>query len=357
MSGQQRHVYEMSRLAHGYFRYTRADIAEGQRYAYCLNGGPERPDPASRWQPDGVHQASAVLQPERFVWTDAAWTGVRREDLVFYELHVGTFTPAGTFDAILPRLPALRALGITALEIMPVAQFPGTRNWGYDGVHPYAPQNSYGGPHGLQRLVDACHREGLALFLDVVYNHAGPEGAYLQEFGPYFTSRYNTAWGKAVNYDDAGSDAVRAFVLDNVRMWIEEYHVDGLRLDAVHAIFDASPHHILAAIEDTAAAASGRLGRQVHVVAESDLNDVRLLLPAERGGYGIALQWSDDFHHLVHAHLTGESRGYYADYTCTPAVRISRGYLKRPLFSTGAIAGTGSAAMARRHKVCPEIAL
>jgi maltooligosyltrehalose trehalohydrolase len=314
MAGAECCRYRMNREEADYFSQTLADIPEGQRYAYCLDGGPERPDPASRWQPDGVHQASAVLRPARFVWSDDTWTGVRREDLVFYELHVGTFTPAGTFDAIIPRLPVLRDLGVTALELMPIAQFPGTRNWGYDGVYPYAPHNSYGGPHGLQRLVDACHAAGLALFLDVVYNHCGPEGNYLQEFGPYFTEQYHTAWGRAVNYDDRGSDAVREFVLDNVRLWIEDYHVDGLRLDAVHAIYDRSPYHILQAIKDTADATANRVGRQVHVVAESDLNDVRLLLPPERGGYGLDAQWSDDFHHVFHACLTGESQGYYADY-------------------------------------------
>jgi maltooligosyltrehalose trehalohydrolase len=308
----QRHV--MVREAHGYFSYTASHIAAGQRYAYRLDGGPERPDPASRWQPDGVHRPSAVLRPAQFVWSDDAWQGVQRSDLVLYELHVGTFTPEGTFTAIIPRLAALRALGVTALELMPVGQFPGTRNWGYDGVHPYAPHNRYGGPHGLQRLVDACHGAGLAIFLDVVYNHCGPEGCYLQEFGPYFTDRYHTPWGRAVNYDDRGSAAVRAFVLHNVEMWIRDYHIDGLRLDAVHAIYDMSPRHILREIKDTAEAAARQLGRQVHVVAESDLNDVRLLLPPERGGYGLDAQWSDDFHHTVHAHLTRESHGYYVDY-------------------------------------------
>ena len=314
MSGGDRYIYPMRREEHGYFSHTAAPIAEGQRYAYCLDGGPERPDPASRWQPDGVHQASAVLRPAQFSWSDHAWIGIPRADLVFYELHVGTFTAAGTFEAIIPRLSTLRDLGITAIELMPVAQFPGSRNWGYDGVYPYAPQQSYGGPHGLQRLVDACHAQGLALFLDVVYNHGGPEGCYLQEFGWYFTERYHTPWGRAVNYDDRGCDAVRAFVLDNVRMWLEDYHVDGLRLDAVHAIFDASPRHILGDIQDTASAIASRLGRQVHIVAESDLNDVRLLLPPERGGYGLAAQWNDDFHHTVHAYLTGERQGYYVDY-------------------------------------------
>lgn len=314
ITGEERCGYKMNVEEAGYFSQTLAAIPEGQRYVYRLDGGPERPDPASRWQPDGVHEASAVLRPARFVWSDDTWTGVRREDLVFYELHVGTFTPAGTFDAIIPRLPVLRDLGVTALELMPIVQFPGTRNWGYDGVYPYAPHNNYGGPHGLQRLVDACHAAGLGLFLDVVYNHGGPEGNYLQAFGPYFTEQYHTAWGRAVNYDDRGSDAVRAFVLDNVRLWIEDYHVDGLRLDAVHALYDRSPYHILQAIKDTADTTASRVGRQVHVVAESDLNDVRLLLPPERGGYGLDAQWSDDFHHVIHTCLTGESQGYYADY-------------------------------------------
>jgi maltooligosyltrehalose trehalohydrolase len=255
-----------------------------------------------------------VVRPDRFAWTDRGWNGVRREDLVFYELHVGTFTPEGTFEAIVPRLPGLRRLGVTALQLMPVAQFPGTRNWGYDGVHPYAAQDSYGGPHGLQRLVDACHAAGLAVFLDVVYNHLGPEGNYLAEFGPYFTDRYRTFWGAAFNYDDAHSDAVRDYVVDNVRMWLEEFHVDGLRLDAVHTIFDFSPFHVLREIKETAADVALRAGRTVQVLAESDLNDVRLLLPPERGGYGLDAQWSDDFHHTVHAYLTREQQGYYQDF-------------------------------------------
>lgn len=314
LDGETRRLYPMCREVRGYFSQRLADIAAGQRYAYRLDGGPERPDPASRWQPDGVHQASAVLRPEQFAWSDDAWTGISREHLIFYELHVGTFTPEGTFEAIIPRLPTLRELGVTALELMPVAQFPGRRNWGYDGVYLYAPQQSYGGPHGLQRLVDACHAEGLACFLDVVYNHFGPEGNYGHEFGPYLTDHYHTVWGQAVNYDDRSSDAVRAFVLDNVRLWVEQYHFDGLRLDAVHAIYDSSPRHILRDIQETAATAGRRLGRKVHVVAESDLNDVRLLLAPEGGGYGLDAQWSDDFHHLLHVHLTGEKQGYYVDY-------------------------------------------
>jgi maltooligosyltrehalose trehalohydrolase len=309
-----RRAFPMQAEPRGFFQQALPDIPEGQRYAYRLDGGPERPDPASLSQPEGVHGPSAVVRPERFAWTDGGWKGLPLADLVFYELHVGTFTPEGTFDAVIPRLDALRELGVTALELMPVGQFPGTRDWGYDGVFPYAVQDSYGGARGLQRLVDACHARGLAVFLDVVYNHLGPEGNYLNEFGPYFTDRYHTPWGSAVNYDGAGSDPVRAYVLDNVRLWVEEFHADGLRLDAVHAIFDSSPRHILRAVKEAADDAARRVGRAVTVIAESDLNDVRLLLPPQRGGYGLDGQWSDDFHHAVHAYLTGERHGYYQDF-------------------------------------------
>jgi maltooligosyltrehalose trehalohydrolase len=294
----------------GYFQLTRPDVPEGSRYAYRLDNGPERPDPCSPWQPEGVHHPSAVLHTGRFRWTDQAWKGLPRADLVFYELHVGTFTPEGTFDAIIPRLESLRQLGITAVELMPVAQFPGTRNWGYDGVHLYAPQNSYGGPHGLQRLVDACHAHSLAIFLDVVYNHFGPEGNYAGEFGPYFSERYRTPWGPAFNFDGPGSDPVRQFVLDNVRFWIEEYHFDGLRLDAVHSMFDQRPRHILAEIKTMA----DRAGRPAHVIAESLLNDVRMVLPPERDGYDLDAEWNEDFHHALHAYLTGERHGKYVDF-------------------------------------------
>jgi maltooligosyltrehalose trehalohydrolase len=313
----RRSSYRMTPEEGGYFRHVEPALgrpAEGQRYAFRLNNGPERPDPASLWQPDGVHQPSAIVLPQRFRWTDQAWKGVRRQDLVIYELHVGTFTPEGTFDAVIPRLASLRDLGVTALEIMPVAQFPGRRNWGYDGTYLYAAQNSYGGPHGFQRLVDACHAAGLAVILDVVYNHLGPEGNYLREFGPYFTDRYRTFWGQALNYDGAGCDPVREFIIDNARMWIEEFHCDGLRLDAVHAIYDFSPDHILAAIQRAGAESRRRHGWPVHIIAESDLNDIRLLLPPERGGYNLDAQWSDDFHHAVHAYFTGERQGYYQDF-------------------------------------------
>jgi maltooligosyltrehalose trehalohydrolase len=309
-----RRAVEMSADPFGYFSHSKPNIADGQRYAFRLDGGSDRPDPASRWQPDGIHRASAVLRTDRFEWSEGHWSGMPREQLVIYELHVGTFTPQGTFDAVIPRLEALREFGVTAIELMPVAQFPGERGWGYDGVHPFAVQNSYGGPHGLQRLINACHRAGLGVLLDVVYNHVGPEGNYLGEFGPYFTDRYRTPWGAALNFDDAGCDAVRALVLDNVRQWIRDYRVDGLRLDAVHAILDRSPRHILSEIKKVADEESHRLGRPVHVIAESNLNDVRLLDPPKRGSDGLDAVWSDDFHHAVHAMLTGERIVYYADF-------------------------------------------
>ncbi len=314
IDGGRRDSLLMEREDGGYFRLERPGVAEGQRYAFRLDNGPERPDPASLWQPDGVHRPSAVLYPERFPWAEGAWTGIRREDLVFYELHVGTFTPEGTFDAVIPRLDSLRELGVTAVEIMPVAQFPGGRNWGYDGVHLYAVQNTYGGPHGLKRLVEACHARGLACFLDVVYNHLGPEGNYLHEFGPYFSDRHRVPWGPAFNYDGPGSDAVRQYVLDNVCLWLGDYRLDGLRLDAVHALFDTRPRHILAEVKDTADGASARVGRPTHIIAESLANDVRMVLPQAEGGYGLDAEWSDDFHHAIHAYLTGERHGKYVDY-------------------------------------------
>lgn len=331
----------------GYFHTTLADVHEGQLYTLRLDGGEDRPDPCSLWQPQGIPGPSAVYRPDSFRWTDASWRGIPRESLVIYELHVGTFTPKGTFDAVIPRLPALRDLGVTCIEIMPVGQFPGSRNWGYDGVLPYATQNTYGGPEGLQRLVDACHAAGLAVLLDVVYNHFGPEGNYLHEFGPYFTDRYQTPWGKAINFDDADSDAVRDFVLDNARMWLEEFHFDGLRLDAVHAIYDMSARHILRAIADVAADIQRRLARTVHIIGESDLNDPRVLHSREQGGHALGAQWSDDFHHAVHAYLTGERRGYYVDYGSGKDVARS---LETPFL----FAGTYSPHRRRKHGAPPD---
>jgi maltooligosyltrehalose trehalohydrolase len=305
---------EMVPQGEGYFILRDTAAREGLPYTFRLADGGEYPDPASRWQPQGVHRPSAVFFPQSYRWSDQRWRGVAREDLVIYELHTGAFTPEGTFDAIVPRLPQLAALGVTAIELMPVAQFPGDRNWGYDGVHPYAVQNSYGGPHGLQRLVDAAHRHGLAVLLDVVYNHLGPEGNYLAKFGPYFTERYHTPWGSSINYDGPGSDAVRQFVIDNACAWVRDFHLDGFRLDAVQTMYDLSPRHILADIQAAVQAEAARAGRTVHVIAESNQNDARLLQPPAVGGYGLDGVWSDDFHHSLHALLTGQQDGFYMDF-------------------------------------------
>jgi len=296
-------------------------IGAGTDYWYVLGGGaPALPDPVSRWQPHGVHGASRVVDPASHTWTDAGWSGIRVDELVIYELHVGTFTPEGTFAAVIPRLANLRSLGVTAIEIMPVAQFPGDRNWGYDGVGLYAVQNTYGGPDGLRALVDAAHSVGLAVILDVVYNHVGPEGNYLDAFGPYFTEKYTTPWGRALNYDDADSDEVRRFVVDNALHWITEYHIDGLRLDAVHGIFDFSATHLLEEIADAVRTQAALLGRSVVVIGESDLNDPKLLRDQSEFGYGLDAQWSDDFHHAVHALFTRESNGYYVDFGTIDAI-------------------------------------
>ncbi len=287
---------------------------EGTRYRYRLDGEGLHSDPASRWQPEGVFGSSAVLHPDRFRWHDAEWQGPALDELVLYELHVGTFTPEGTFDAAIERLETLRKLGVTAIQLMPVAQFSGQRNWGYDGVFPFAVQNSYGGPHGLQRFVDACHQVGLAVFVDVVYNHLGPEGNYFWAFGHYFSSRYRTPWGDALNFDGPHCDAVRAFVLQNARYWIRYFHIDGLRVDAIHAIMDTSVQHILAELATAVRLEARAVGRNVLLISESHLNDPRVLDDQQRRGYGHDAQWADDFHHAVHALLTGERTGYYADY-------------------------------------------
>lgn len=304
----------MRRGCCGYFSAVIEDLEPHARYFYELNDGRALPDPASRFQPQGVHGPSQVVDIASFGWSDLAWKGRDLPSSVFYELHVGTYTREGSFEAIIPRLDGLADLGITTIELMPVAQFPGGRNWGYDGVYPFAVQNSYGGPRGLQRLVDAAHVRGLAVALDVVYNHLGPEGNYLGVFGPYFTSRYNSPWGDAINFDGADSDAVRRFFIDNAIYWIEYFHIDTLRLDAIHGIFDFSANHFLAELQAAVCAASQRLGRQVQVIAESDLNDARLLHSKLQGGYDLDAQWSDDFHHSVHTLLTRERSGYYADF-------------------------------------------
>ena len=299
---------------HGYHYAAVEGLRAGVRYMFQLNGERELPDPASRFQPEGVHGPSQLVDTAAFRWMDGGWKGHQFESSIFYELHVGTYTAEGTFDALIPRLPELRDLGVTTIELMPVAQFPGGRNWGYDGVYPFAPQNTYGGPEALQRFVNAAHENQLAVALDVVYNHLGPEGNYLSAYGPYFTDRYHTPWGQAINFDSAGSNEVRRFFIENALYWLEEFHFDTLRLDAIHGIFDFGAQHFLAELKQAVAGLSERLGRELHLVAESDLNDSRILHEPERGGYGLDAQWSDDFHHSLHSLLTKESRGYYGDF-------------------------------------------
>jgi maltooligosyltrehalose trehalohydrolase len=271
------------------------------------------PDPRSRRQPGGVHARSRTYDPARFTWTDGAWTGRKLAGSVIYELHVGTFTPNGTLDSATEKLDHLRSIGVDLVELMPVNAFNGVWNWGYDGVHWFAVAEQYGGPPAYQRFVDACHSAGLGVVQDVVYNHLGPSGNYLPLFGPYLKHGRNT-WGDMVNLDGEGSEEVRRLVLDNLHMWFADYHVDGLRLDAVHALADSSPVHILAEMATETAALSARIGRPLTLIAESDLNDTTLVTPRKEGGYGLDAQWSDDFHHALHVALTGETAGYYADF-------------------------------------------
>jgi maltooligosyltrehalose trehalohydrolase len=312
--GDNHRVVPMQKSDSGYFETTIKTLEPDARYFYRFADGREFPDPASRFQPQGVHGPSQIFDLKNFKWTDSSWRGLELERSVIYELHVGTYTPEGTFEALIPHLAALRDLGITTIELMPVAQFPGSRNWGYDGVQPFAPQNSYGSPRELQKLVDAAHAQGLAVALDVVYNHLGPEGNYFNAYGPYFTDKYQTPWGKAINYDGPDSDPVRNFFIANALHWLEEYHIDVLRLDAVHGIFDFGALHFLAELQQAVKALGERSGRKLYLIAESDLNDSRLLRPAAQGGYDLASQWSDDFHHSLHSLLTGERAGYYSDF-------------------------------------------
>lgn len=307
--------FPMNAEGRGYFSTLIKDLEPGRRYYYLLGGDRLRPDPVSRYQPEGVHGPSEIIDPSGFEWKDRDWRGIPLKEMIIYEIHTGTFTPEGSFKAIIPFLDYLKnELGVTAIELMPVAQFPGERNWGYDGVYLYAPQNSYGGPEGLKSLINECHRKGLAVILDVVYNHLGPEGNYLGDYGPYFTDRYKTPWGPAINFDGPESDEVRKFITDNALYWITEFCIDGLRIDAIHGIFDFSARHILDDIREAVHQQAERLNRHVVVIAESDLNDVKVIDPPRRGGYGLDGQWNDDFHHCLHTLLTGEQSGYYEDF-------------------------------------------
>jgi maltooligosyltrehalose trehalohydrolase len=311
-------------------------------YGFSLDGGDPLPDPRSPWQPHGVHGLSRALDHSTFEWSDAAWRGRPLASAVIYELHVGTFTREGTFGAAIGKLDHLVRLGITHVELMPVAQFSGRHGWGYDGVDLFAPHQAYGGPEGLKRFVDACHARGLGVIVDVVYNHLGPAGNNLARYGPYFTDRYATPWGQAVNFDGPGSVEVRRFFVDNALAWLRDYHCDGLRFDAIHALLDASAIHILEEMQLRVEELEAHLDRDLFLIAESDLNDSRVVNRREAGGYGLEAQWSDDFHHSLHAVLTGETGGYYRDFGTI-------GHVAQALRDAYVYAGTYSGYRQRLH--------
>ncbi|MEU8551742.1 malto-oligosyltrehalose trehalohydrolase [Streptomyces roseoverticillatus] len=321
-AGGRAYAMERDPARAGWWR-REAPGGDGTRYGFALDGGPVRPDPRSRRQPDGPDGPSAVAAPESFAWRHA-WAGRGLPGAVLYELHVGTFTREGTFDAAAARLPHLAGLGVTHVELMPVCPFPGTHGWGYEGVSLWAVHEPYGGPASLARFVDAAHALGLGVVLDVVHNHLGPSGNHLPAFGPYFTDTHHTPWGAAVNLDAPGSDEVRAYLTGSALAWLRDYRLDGLRLDAVHALADNRPKHFLAELSGAVDALAARLGRPLFLIAESDLNDPATVTPRPAGGLGLHAQWNDDFHHALHTVLTGESQGYYADFAADPAAALAK---------------------------------
>jgi maltooligosyltrehalose trehalohydrolase len=311
----QNQAHSMSKTGDGYFALVLPSVGAGTLYRYRVDGKGPFPDPASRFQPDGVHGPSQIVDPGQFEWSDQQWSGIEMTDLVLYELHIGTFTPEGTFAAAAKRLAWLKDLGVTAVELMPVSDFPGERNWGYDGVCPFAPARCYGTPDDLRALVSEAHRLGLAVHLDVVYNHFGPDGAYQGTFsGAYFSKKHHSPWGAALNFDGPLSEPVRDYVIENALRWIHEYHFDGLRLDATHAIADDSHRHILASIASAVRASVAQCGRRVQVVAEDVRNLAGMVTPEAEGGWGLDGVWSDDFHHQVRRCLAGDSDGYFQDF-------------------------------------------
>lgn len=303
----------LKRDKRGYHQGMINEVIPGSLYFYQMDDTKQHPDPASRFQPYGVHGPSQVIDTT-FQWNDNSWVGLSIEDFIIYELHVGTFTQEGTFKAIIPYIKELRQLGITALELMPIAQFPGNRNWGYDGVYPFAVQNSYGRPDDLKILINTCHQNGLAVILDTVYNHFGPEGNYTTDFGPYFTDRYKTPWGASINFDGPYSDEVRRFFIENAVYWLTDFHIDALRLDAIHAIIDTSASTFLTELSEACHHVEKKTNRRIYLIGESDANDARFIMPQDSGGYGLDAQWNDDFHHSLHTILTGEKNGYYEDF-------------------------------------------
>lgn len=337
--------YPMSRQSDGWFTpdfgaavgSAGSDPTTEHDYGYLLGDSTDpRPDPRSRRQPNGVHDLSRTFDPAAHAWTDSGWTGRPLAGGVIYELHIGTFTPDGTLDSAIQRLDHLVELGIDFVEVLPVNAFNGTHNWGYDGVLWYAVQETYGGPAAYQRFVDACHARGLAVIQDVVYNHLGPSGNYLPEFGPYLHSEKGNTWGSSLNLDGDASDEVRLYILDNALMWLRDYHVDGLRLDAVHALVDERATHLLEELAAEVDVLSAAVGRPLTLIAESDLNNPRLITERAANGYGLTAQWSDDFHHAVHVALTGETTGYYADFDSLGALAkvLPRGFFHDGTFSS-----------------------
>ncbi|HKK69408.1 MAG TPA: malto-oligosyltrehalose trehalohydrolase, partial [Bacteroidales bacterium] len=306
--------HDLNQSAYGYWEAHDVPLSEGDLYQIYLNDDKKFPDPASLAQPQGVHGPSMVTDLTSHSWNDQDWESPDLKKLIIYELHTGTFSKEGNFNGIIGQLPRLEELGVNTIELMPVAQFPGSRNWGYDGVYPYAVQDAYGGARELQKFVDQCHQHGIAVILDVVYNHLGPEGNYLSEFAPYFTDKYQTPWGNAVNFDDAWSDQVRHFFIENALMWFRDFHIDGLRLDAVHAIKDFGTRHFLAQLKAATSELNTETGTNHFLIGECDLNDVRYINPPEKGGYNLDGQWCDEFHHAMHVLVTGEERGYYSDF-------------------------------------------
>ena len=307
-------IIKLEKNENDYWTTKIKDASNGSRYLFKINNSDEKPDPASNFQPDGVHNASEIVNHSLFNWSDKHWKGLELKDYIIYEIHTGTFTREGTFESIIPKLEYLKELGITAIELMPVAQFPGNRNWGYDGVYHYAPQNSYGGPQGLKILINTCHKLEIAVILDVVYNHFGPEGNYTGKFATYFNPLYHSPWGDAINFDGPYSDPVRNYFVENALYWFSNFHIDALRLDAIDRIYDMSAKHLLQEISEETDRLSVKMGRKFYLIAESDLNDIKIIRPADKYGFGIDAQWSDDFHHSVHSLLTGEREGYYRDF-------------------------------------------
>jgi maltooligosyltrehalose trehalohydrolase len=331
----------MRRSEHGWW-LSPVTCRDGETYGFIVDGDGPFPDPRAAFQPSGVHGPSQWIDHARFRWSHDGWQQPPLGAALIYELHIGTFSAAGTFDGAIAHLDHLARLGVTHVELMPVAEFAGGRGWGYDGVHLFAPHHAYGGPDGLKRLVDACHARSMAVLLDVVYNHVGPAGCSLQRFGPYFCDHHRTAWGDATNLDGGGSDEVRRFFCDNALMWLRDYHIDGLRLDAVHALFDLSAEHFLQQLSREVRELGAATGRHLTLIAESDLNDPRIVRPPEAGGFGIDAQWSDDFHHALHTVITGERRGYYEDFGAIAHLKTA---LQRPFVYDG----TYSVHRQRRH--------